>query len=63
MESYFIMLKNLLLVYMISLTACVPEMDFEAPQIENPRIEIEADTRLYVLINNYLQRGEEIHKY
>ncbi len=63
MESYFIKLKNLLLVYMIFVPACVPEMDFEAPQIENPRIEIEADTRLYVLINNYLQGGEEIHTF
>ena len=63
MESYFIKLKNLFLVYMIFVPACVPEMDFEAPQIENPRLEIEADTRLYALINNYLQGGEEIHTF
>jgi len=63
MESYFIKLKNLFLVYMIFVPACVPEMDFEAPQIENPRIETEADTCLYVLINTYLQGGEEIHTF
>ncbi len=63
MVSYFIKLKNLLLVCVVSVIACVPEMDFKAPQTENPQIEIEADTRLNVLINNYLQRGEEIHTF
>jgi hypothetical protein len=38
-------------------------MNFDVPQIENPGIEIEADTRLNVLINNYLQSGEEIYTF
>jgi len=56
-------LKILLLFYLISVLACAPEMNFEAPQIENPRIEIEANARLNVLIKNYLQSGEEIHTF
>lgn len=49
------------LFFLVFLPACVPEMNFETPQWEQPDIEIEANTRISVLINSYLQSGEEIY--
>jgi hypothetical protein len=62
-RKYYMNLKNVLLLYMFSVTACVPEMTFEPPQLDDPVSEIVANTRLSVLINSYLQSGEEIHTF
>ena len=54
-------LKIVSLFFLVSLPACVPELNFETPELEEPDIEIEANTRISVLINSYLQSGEEIY--
>ncbi len=55
--------RILFLFFLICAPACVPEMSFEAPQIENPALEIVANTTFSVLIRSYLQSGEEIHTF
>ncbi|MGA9269538.1 MAG: DUF5689 domain-containing protein, partial [Lutimonas sp.] len=56
-------LKNLVLCLFVFMHGCVPEMSFEAPPAEVIGEDIHADTPLSVLINSYLQSGEEIHTF
>ena len=56
-------LKHLFLIFLISMHACIPEMSFETLEIEEPDVGISANTHLSVMINTYLQSGDEIYNF
>lgn len=55
--------KQLLLFFLISMHACIPEMSFETVQIEEPDVGISANTHLSVMINTYQQSGDETYTF
>lgn len=56
-------LKILFWIALLPAQACIPEMNFEAPQFEQPGIELKTNSNLSALINSYLQSEQEIYTF
>jgi hypothetical protein len=52
--------KILFWIALIPVQACIPEMNFESPQLEQPGMELKTNANLSGLINSYLQSEQEI---
>ncbi len=46
-----------------TLASCTNALDYQPPQLENPEVEIKANTDIQALVSQYEQSGKEIHTF